>query len=87
MMIFTSVTKDNLYELSDVFEALLLDHGISFTHVDLQEEDGILSFLFCNDPAKARSVEFEADRCLGLEMDYIANEILGPIIPRLKNIK
>ena len=86
-MIFTTFNKESLYELCDIFEAFLIEHDIMFKHIDLREENGIISFLFCNDPEKARSIEFEAQHCFGLEMEYIAVEILEPILPRLKLVK
>lgn len=87
LMIFTSVKKESLYELCDVFEAFLIEHDIMFKHMDLRDENGIISFIFCNDPEKARSIEFEAQHCLGLEMEYIAVEILEPVLPRLRLFK
>ena len=86
-MTFSTISKESLYELCDVFEAFLLEHDISFTHMDLREDNGIISFIFCNDPEKARSIEFEVRHCLGLEMDYIAIEVLEPILPRLRVFK
>ena len=50
----------------------------------MTEDNGIISFIFCNDPEKARSVELEGKQFIGLDTDYIAKEILEPILPRLK---
>ncbi|MDQ0219463.1 hypothetical protein ELQ35_17335 [Peribacillus cavernae] len=83
-MIFTSINQDNLYQLCDAFEGFLIDHDITFTYVDMTEENGIISFLFANDPEKGRVVEFEGKNSIGLETEYIAKEVLAPILPRLK---
>ncbi|WP_285765916.1 hypothetical protein [Peribacillus sp. SI8-4] len=83
-MKFTSISPANIDELCMAFETCLARHDIAFKYVDMREEDGIISFLFCNDPEEARSVELESSRFIGLEMDYIAKEILEPILPRLK---
>ncbi|WP_155645443.1 MULTISPECIES: hypothetical protein [Peribacillus] len=83
-MKFTSISPANIDELCIAFESCLTRHDITFKYVDMREENGIISFIFCNDPEEARSVELESDRFIGLETDYIAKEILEPILPRLK---
>ncbi|MDF9761583.1 hypothetical protein QUF81_16700 [Peribacillus simplex] len=83
-MKFTSISQLNIDELCIAFESLLTKHDITFKYVDMREDNGILSFIFCNDPDKARSVELESERFIGLDTDYIAKEILVPILPRLK---
>jgi hypothetical protein len=81
---FTSINTTNIDELCIAFDSFLLNHDISFKYTDMMEENGILSFVFCNDPEKARSVEFEGRHCIGLDTEYIAKEVLEPVLPRLK---
>jgi hypothetical protein len=81
---FTSINKNNINELCIAFEFCLLEHDLTFTYTDMIEKDGIISFLFCNDPEKARSVEFDGQHCMGLDTEYIAKEVLEPVLPRLK---
>jgi hypothetical protein len=81
---FTSFNKNNIDELCIAFEGLLINHDISFKYTNMIEEDGILSFMFCNEPEKARSLEFDGNHCIGFETDYIAKEVLEPVLPRLK---
>ena len=83
-MNFTEVNQSNIEELCISFEHFLTQHHIIFKYVDMTEEDGVLSFIFCNNPEQARSVELEAGTLIGLDTDYIAKEILQPILPRLK---
>ncbi|KON69419.1 hypothetical protein [Peribacillus butanolivorans] len=83
-MKFTSINKSNIDELCIAFESCLTQHDITFKYVDMTEDNGIISFIFCNDPEKARSVELEGKQFIGLDTDYIAKEILEPILPRLK---
>ncbi|MGE7760351.1 hypothetical protein [Peribacillus sp. NPDC097895] len=83
-MKFTSISQSNIDELCIAFESCLTEHDITFKYVDMTEDDGIISFIFCNDPEQARSVELESERFIGLDTDYIAKEILEPILPRLK---
>ncbi|MGE7185389.1 hypothetical protein ACQKKK_15710 [Peribacillus sp. NPDC006672] len=83
-MKFTSISQSNIDELCIAFESCLTKHDITFKYVDMREDNGILSFIFCNDPDKARSVELESERFIGLDTEYIAKEILVPILPRLK---
>lgn len=83
-MDFTALEKNQIDALFHSFENFLSEKDISFIFMRMTEEDGILSFDFCNNPEKARSVEFEAANILGLDTDYIAKEILSPILPRLK---
>ncbi len=84
IMKFTSISPANIDELCIAFESCLSRHDIAFKYVDMVEDSGIISFIFCNDPKEARSVELEGSRFIGLETDYIAKEILEPILPRLK---
>lgn len=83
-MVFASIDPNSLEYLRSSFESFLSEHNLYFQYVSMQEKEGILSFTFCNDPEKARSVEFEGKHLIGLDMDYIAAEILLPILPRLK---
>lgn len=83
-MKFTEVNHANIDELCISFEHFLTQHHITFKYVDMTEENGIISFIFCNNPEQARSVELEASTLLDLDTDYIAKEILQPILPRLK---
>lgn len=83
-MKFTSISQSNIDELCIAFESCLTKHDITFKYVDMTEDNGIISFIFCNDPENARSVDMESERFIGLDTDYIAKEILGPILPRLK---
>lgn len=81
---FTTINKNTIIELRGAFETCLLEHKITFNYTDMTEKNGILSFIFCNDPEKARSVEFDGQHCLGLETEYIAIEVLHPVLPQLK---
>lgn len=83
-MKFSTIDHSNLDELCIAFESCLTQNHISFKYVDMTEEDGIISFIFCNNPEYARSVELDGKQFIGLDTDYIANEILLPILPRLK---
>lgn len=83
-MIFSSINKESIDELCNAFDVFLSERNITFTYMRMDEENGLISFTFCNNPEKARSVEFNANNCIGLEVDYIANEVLMPILPRLK---
>ncbi len=80
----TSLNATNIDELYIAFEGYFLDHDISFTYTEMIEENGIISFIFCNDLEKARSVEFDGQHCIDLDTDYIAKEVLDPVLPRLK---
>lgn len=80
----TAINAANIDELCIAFEGCLIEHDISFTYTDMIEENGIISFIFCNDLEKARSVEFDGQHCIGLDSDYIAKEVLEPVLPRLK---
>ncbi|WP_110929611.1 hypothetical protein [Bacillus massiliglaciei] len=79
-----AINNENIEELYFAFTDFLRENGIEFAYTDLTEENGELSFLFCNDPENARSVDFDSSRCIGLETEYIAKEILQPVLPRLK---
>lgn len=81
---FTSLNATNIDELYIAFEGYLLDHGISFTYTEMIEENGIISFIFCNDLEKARTLEFDGKHCIGLDTDYITKEVLEPVLPRMK---
>ncbi|MFS0781921.1 hypothetical protein [Bacillus sp. 1P06AnD] len=83
-MLFNTINQDMLNQLCFAFDSCLLERNLSFQHTKIVEENGTLFYTFCNDPEKARSVEFDGQHCLGLEMDYIAAEVLLPILPRLK---
>lgn len=83
-MKFTSISQSNIDELCIAFESCLTKHDITFKYVDMTEENGIISFIFCDDPENARSVDMESERFIGLDTDYIAKEILEPILPKLK---
>lgn len=83
-MKFSVINHSNIDELCIAFESCLTEHDISFNYIDMTEENGIISFLFCNNPENARSVELDGKQFIGLETDYIAKEILLPILPRLK---
>ncbi|WP_042347440.1 hypothetical protein [Bacillus massiliigorillae] len=84
-MEFASMEKSHIDELFRSFENLLTEHNITFNFMRMTEENGVLSFDFCNNPEKARSVEFEGNNIIGLDTEYIAKEILMPILPRLKS--
>ncbi|MEH6942644.1 hypothetical protein [Bacillus sp. JJ722] len=83
-MEFTSMNQDQLDALFHAFEQCLAEHNITFTFMRMTEEEGVISFDFCNNPEKARSVEFEGNNLIGLDTEYIASEILVPILPRIK---
>ncbi len=83
-MKFTSISQANIDELCIAFESCLTKHDITFKYVDMTEDNGIISFIFCDDPENARSVDLESERFIGLDTDYIAKEILEPILPKLK---
>ncbi len=83
-MKFTSISQSNIDELCIAFESCLTKHDITFKYVDMMEDNGIISFIFCDDPENARSVDMESERFIGLDTDYIAKEILEPILPKLK---
>jgi hypothetical protein len=83
-MKFTSISQSNIDELCIAFESCLTKHDITFKYVDMTEDNGIISFIFCDDPENARSVDMESERFIGLDTDYIAKEILEPILPKLK---
>ncbi|MGM9925078.1 MAG: hypothetical protein ACI35R_12605 [Bacillus sp. (in: firmicutes)] len=83
-MKFTSLDKQNIDALFSSFESCLEAHDITFQFMRMTEEEGIISFDFCNNPAKTRSVEFEGKNLVDLDTEYIAKEILIPILPRLK---
>ncbi|WP_019241712.1 MULTISPECIES: hypothetical protein [Bacillus] len=83
-MNFTAIDQRNVNELLKAFEHFLKERNIHFTFMRITEDSGLLSFDFCNNIDKARSVEFDGSNCIGLTYEYIANEILVPILPRLK---
>lgn len=83
-MKFTSMDQNQIDALFHAFEDCLTEHNITFTFMRMTEEGGVISFDFCNNPEKARSVEFEGHNLFGLDIEYIAKEILVPILPRLK---
>lgn len=80
-----SINQTNINRLRNAFLDYLLDNGVVISKIGLMEEGDKLKLLLMSKSEERMSVfEFEKEKCIGHEIDFIVQSIIDPMLPILK---
>lgn len=83
-----SINPTNIGKLRKAFLDYLLDNGVRFHTIGLVEEgEELVLVLEDKENEKGHVFRLEAKKCIGHEPGFIAQQIIQPMLPRLKGIE